>query len=344
MSSVLITGDRGFIAGYLIEKLLNDGHAVIGIDNDWKYGPQEKQFDKHPNYTHYKQDAKDVDALKNIIANYGVEYFVAGAALIGGISFFHELAYDLLAENERLTASAFDAAIWAKGVPSVPFKKIIVMSSSMVFESVDEFPTSEMAIYQVPSPLSTYGFQKLAVEYFAKGAFEQYRLPFTICRPFNCVGIGEKRALLDKEVKSGNIKLAFSHVVPDIVQKIYKGQYPLRILGDGSQVRHYTAGPDLARGISECIFNPASINGDFNLSTPQSTTVLELAKLIWKKMNLNKEFKYISETPFVYDVQNRVPCVEKAKAVLGFETKISLSEILDDVIPWVCKMCDEGKI
>ena len=48
---------------------------------------------------------------------------------------------------------------------------------------------------------------------------------------------------------SGNVKLAMSHVVPDIVQKVLKGQDPLHILGDGNQVRHYTYGGDLARGI-----------------------------------------------------------------------------------------------
>ncbi len=68
-------------------------------------------------------------------------------------------------------------------------------------------------------------------------------------RPFNCVGVGEGRALGDAEVLSGNVKLAMSHVVPDLVQKIVKGQDPLHILGAGDQVRHYTYGGDLARGI-----------------------------------------------------------------------------------------------
>ena len=66
----------------------------------------------------------------------------------------------------------------------------------------------------IPPPLSSYGFQKLAVEYFAKAAWDQYQLPYTIVRPFNCVGIGEGRALGDVEVPRGNVKLAMSHVVP----------------------------------------------------------------------------------------------------------------------------------
>src|SRR5262249_17777717 len=150
----------------------------------------------------------------------------------------HELAYDLLAENERITASSFDAAIWAFGAARL--KKITVMSSSMVFESADLFPTPEGQQLRCPPPLSTYGFQKLATEFFAKGAFEQHKLPYTILRPFNCIGTGEKRALHDREILSGNVKLALSHVVPDLVQKVVKGQDPLHILGGGQQVRHYT--------------------------------------------------------------------------------------------------------
>ena len=67
-----------------------------------------------------------------------------------------------------------------------------------------------------------------------------------------------------------------SHVVPDLVQKVLKGQDPLHILGDGRQVRHYTYGGDLARGIVLSMVSPAALNEDFNLSTSVSTTVLEL--------------------------------------------------------------------
>ncbi len=167
--------------------------------------------------------------------------------MIGGISYFHEFAYDLLAENERILAATFDAAIAAHRAGTL--ERIIVLSSSMVFESTTVFPTPEGAERTSPPPISTYGFQKLASEYFARGAWEQYQLPYTILRPFNCVGIGERRAVRDTDVMSGNVKLALSHVVPDLVLKVLKGQDPLHILGEGNQVRHYTYGGDLAKGI-----------------------------------------------------------------------------------------------
>jgi UDP-glucose 4-epimerase len=337
---IVWTGAAGFIAGYTIEELLNAGHEVVGIDNYSKYGKVEKSYDKHPKYTFIEGDAKDVELMKKAAED--ADVIASGAAMIGGISYFHEYAYDLLAENERITAAAFDAAIWAH--KNRKLKKILVMSSSMVYESTDKFPTPEDAIKTSPPPISTYGFQKMACEYFARGAWEQYQLPFTIVRPFNCVGIGEKRALNDRDIYSGNVKLAMSHVVPDLVQKIVKGQDPLHILGSGKQVRHYTYGGDLARGIRECIEQKAALNQDFNISTARSTDVLELAEMIWKKLNGKKPFRYESDKPFEYDVQKRVPDTSKAKKVLGYEATTSLEDMLDEVIPWIKEQVEHGNI
>ncbi len=336
----LVTGSAGFIAGYLVEELLSHGHEVVGIDNYSKYGKVEKSYDSHPSYTFVEGDAKDAGLLKELASD--SDQIVAGAAMIGGISYFHEFAYDLLAENERIIASTFDAAIWA--FKNKKLKRITVLSSSMVFENTGLFPTPEGEQFKCPPPFSTYGFQKLSCEYFAKGALEQYGLPYTILRPFNCIGTGEKRALSDKEVLSGNVKLAMSHVVPDLAQKALKGQDPLRILGDGSQVRHYTYGGDLARGVRLAMESEAAVNDDFNLSTAVSTTVLELAGAIWRKVNPGRPFRYISDKPFMYDVQKRVPDVAKAKRVLGFEAGTPLDEALDEIIPWIRKQIEVNGI
>lgn len=337
---ILVTGSAGFINGYTVSELLEAGHEVVGIDNFSKYGPVEKSYDKHPRYRFVFGDCKNVDLMKELAAD--CDQILAGAAMIGGISYFHTHAYDLLAENERIIAATFDAAIWAH--KNRKMKKINVLSSSMVFESTTEFPTPEGAELRSPPPLSTYGFQKLACEYFAKGAFEQFGLPYTIIRPFNCVGIGERRALSDKDIRSGNISLAMSHVVPDLVQKIAKGQDPLHILGQGNQVRHYTYGGDLARGIATCIQHPASVNDDFNLSTAQGHTVLELAEAIWRMMKPGEPLRVTSDEPFKYDVQRRVPVVEKAKKKLGYEATTPLNRILEEVVPWVVEQTRLGNI
>lgn len=337
---ILVTGSAGFINGYVVSELLENGHEVVGIDNFSKYGPVEKSYDNHPRYKLVKGDCKDTALMKELVAD--CDQVLASAAMIGGISYFHTHAYDLLAENERITASTFDAAIWA--FKNKKLKKINVLSSSMVFESCTEFPSPEGAERRSPPPMSTYGFQKLACEYYAQGAHEQYGLPYTIIRPFNCVGVGERRALSDKEIKSGNVTLAMSHVVPDLVQKVAKGQDPLHILGAGNQVRHYTYGGDLAKGIRFCIEKPAAVNQDFNLSTPAGHTVLELAEAIWKFMKPSQPFRYVSDDPFKYDVQRRVPAVDKAKKLLGYEATVPLQTILAEVVPWVVKQIDLGNI
>ncbi|HKW58422.1 MAG TPA: NAD(P)-dependent oxidoreductase [Candidatus Dormibacteraeota bacterium] len=338
---VLVTGAAGFICGYLVAELLHAGHEVVGVDNLSKYGPVRRTFDNDPRYRLVEGDAKDAELLTGLSVE--CDHIVAGAAMIGGISYFHEFAYDLLAENERICAATFDAAVSALKLGRL--RKITVLSSSMVFESATVFPTPEGSQLTSPPPRSTYGFQKLATEYFARGAHEQYGLPYTIVRPFNCVGIGERRALRDHDVMSGNVKLAMSHVVPDLVQKVLKGQDPLHILGDGSQVRHYTYGGDLAVGIRLAMESERALNEDFNLSTARSTTVRELAELVWRKVHgPDRPLRIISDPAYEHDVQMRVPDVRKAKELLGFEATTPLEDVLDEVIPWIREEIEAARI
>jgi UDP-glucose 4-epimerase len=328
---ILVTGSAGFIGGYVVEELLRRGYEVVGLDNFSKYGKVTRSYDSHPSYTFVEGDARDGALLSGLL--HDCDHFLAGAAMIGGISYFHSYPYDLLATNERIVAASCDAAIEAQA--SGRLQKMTYMSSSMVFESAAEFPSYEGQELEIPPPHSSYGFQKLAMEYFARAAHDQHGLPYTIVRPFNCVGIGETRAQSEIEVMSGNVELAMSHVVPDLVQKIVKGQDPLHILGSGEQVRHYTYGGDLAAGIVMAIEHPGALNEDFNISTATPTTVLELAERIWQRLRSDAPFRYVSDPPFEHDVQKREPSVEKAKRVLGFEAHTTLDEMLDEVVPWI---------
>jgi UDP-glucose 4-epimerase len=341
MEKVLVSGSAGFIGGYVCEELLGRAYAVVGVDNFSKYGTVKKSYDDHANYRLVEGDARDVELMTGLLSD--CDHFIAGAAMIGGISYFHTYAYDLLAANERIIASSCDAAI--KANRDGRLRKMTYLSSSMVFESATEWPSPEGQQREIPPPLSSYGFQKLAVEYFAQAAWDQYQLPFTILRPFNCVGIGESRALGDEEILSGNVRLAMSHVVPDLVQKVLKGQDPLHILGSGDQVRHYTYGGDLAAGIVTAMEHPDARNEDFNLSTAESASVLQLAEVIWRKIKGGGvPLRIVNDDPFTYDVQKRVPDVEKAKRILGYEATTSLDQMLDEVIPWITSAVEAGTL
>ena len=122
---ILVTGSAGFIGGYFVQELLDHGHDIIGIDNYSKYGKVTKSYDNHSHYSFVEGDAKDVKLMKELIGD--CDQIVCLAAIIGGITLFHELAYDLLAENERIMASTFDAAIWA--FKNKKLKKINIVSS-----------------------------------------------------------------------------------------------------------------------------------------------------------------------------------------------------------------------
>ena len=340
MSKVMVTGSAGFIGGYVVKQLIDSGYAVVGVDDYSKYGPVTHSYDADPRYTFVNGDVQDTTLMEELLID--CDHMIAGAAMIGGISYFHTFAYDLLATNERIIASTCDAAI--KAHRNGRLKKVTYMSSSMVFESTDQWPSEEGSELRIPPPLSSYGFQKLAVEYFARAAWDQYALPYTIVRPFNCVGIGERRALSDVEIESGNVKLAMSHVVPDLVQKVLKGQDPLHILGDGSQVRHYTYGEDLARGIVATLEHPNALNEDFNLSTAEETSVTELAQRIWAKVKGSEPLRLVHDQPFEHDVQRRSPSTDKARDLLGFEATTTLDAMLDIVIPWIDDAIQQGAI
>ena len=340
--TILITGSAGFIGSYIVQAALDRGFNVIGIDNFSKYGYEAANHIQDPNYLLIEGDVKDPSLLLKYMAQ--SDHVIAGAAMIGGISYFHKYAYDLLAENERIIAATCDAAIQI--FPKGRLKKVTYLSSSMVYESSNVWPSKESDLSIVPPPISSYGFQKLAVEYFARAAFEQYGLPFTILRPFNCVGIGEKRALSDDPMQSdaGSISLTMSHVVPDLIMKILSGQDPLEILGDGSQIRCYTYGKDLANGIITSLNHRGSLNEDFNISTSVSHSVLEVAELIWRRINPEQPFSYMSMPAFKHDVQKRIPNVEKARILLGVSCDTPLEVVLDELIPWIKMAIDKNWI
>jgi UDP-glucose 4-epimerase len=334
---VLVTGAAGFLGGYLVPELLEAGHEVIGVDNLATYGRPKRSFDGHPAYRFVTGDAADTDLLRELAAD--CDQVVAAAGLVGGSSAFQELAYDLLAVNERIMAATFDAAIDA--FLDARLDRIVVLSSSLVYESTTVFPTPEGATETSPPPHSTFGFQKLASEYFAQGAWEQYRLPFTILRLSNVVGVGERK-LPDPGVRNGELKLALNNAVPDLARRILLGEDPVRVVGRGDQVRPYTHAGDAARGIRLAMESDRGKHEVFNISSAEGTTVIALAERIWRRVHGDRPFHYTTDAPPAYDVPIRIPDTRKAEAILGWRAETSIDEMLDELLPWLEREIEES--
>ncbi|MFG2472598.1 NAD-dependent epimerase/dehydratase family protein [Streptomyces canus] len=332
MARILVTGASGFVAGYVIHELLARGHSVTGLDNLSKYGEVSRAYDDHPGYTPVVGNAADSALLAELLA--GCDHFLANAAMIGGVAYMNELPYDILAENNRLVSAACDAAIRERQNGG-RLRKVTYVSSSMVFEERGNAVSREGDELRIPPPATTYGFQKLAVEYYARAALRQYGLPYTIVRPFNCVGAGELRSVHEKDLPARNERLVRGHVVPDFVERALKRSNPFHILGNGQQIRPFTYAGDTAKGIVLAMEHPAALNKDFNLSTSGGLTIEDLARRIWEKVNPGVPISISYTDSYPDDVGYRMTETGKARELLGFKATTSLDTMLDEVISWV---------
>lgn len=329
---VVVTGASGFLGGYIVKELLARGYEVIGIDNHSKYGHVES-FLTNPFYTAVRGDVTDMRVTRDALK--GARYLIANAAMVGGIGYFHSFPYDLLAENNRIMSATCQSAIEAHNDGIL--HRVVYVSSSMVYESATNWPSNEGDELMMPPPRTSYGMQKLMSEYYARSAWDQHGLPYVIVRPFNCVGIGEYPDV-KTVANAGSDSLAVSHVLPDLIRRILRGESPVRILGNGKQIRHFTFGGDIAAALVRSMEAPAAANEDFNISSPVGHSILDVAEMIFAHINPGTEFKHITVSPYDDDVQCRVPAVEKARDVLGVTCDTPLDTVLDELIPWVAKV------
>lgn len=309
---ILVTGGAGFIGSEVVKQLLKKGYKVRVIDDLSK-----KEANIPSGCEFLKIDLTDKKAT--LLAMEGIDYCIHLAAKIGGIGYFHKYPAIILSENNKMYSSVFEATTLHK------VKRLIYLSSSMVFESTDKFPSKERDLLKIPPPVSAYGFSKLIGEWYCHAFHEEFGLDYTIIRPFNAYGINEKP----------EIEVGYAHVIPDLIKKILSKQYPIELLGNGKQKRCFTHVSDIAKGIILAMESPKAVNEDFNIGSNQEITILNLAKLIWERCGMNKPFKVKFVKGFKYDIKKRVPSSKKAREILGWKPKRELIKELPDIINWV---------
>jgi UDP-glucose 4-epimerase len=313
MSRVLVTGGAGTIGAAVVRRLLADAAYEVRV-SDQREAPQwmREGCEVHVG------DLRDINEVRAAMA--GCSHVIHLAAIVGGIANFHKLPHTLTEVNNALYNSVVRAALDRE------VERFVYVSSSMVFERAEKFPTPEDYLAECPVPRSAYGFSKLTGEVYCRAAHDEHGLPYTICRPFNAYGPGE---LPDDEP-------GIAHAVPDLIRKALTGRSPLEIFGSGEQTRTLTHVDDIAAGIVTAMTSPAGLNEDFNISATRELTVAEIAKIVWEACGNDPGAFELAHLPsFEVDVQRRWPSIEKARRILGWEAQIGVERGIAQTVAWL---------
>ena len=313
MNRVLVTGGAGTIGAAVVRRLLRDPDFEVRVSDQRDAPPWMREGCEV-----HRGDLRVLSEARK--ATSGCSHVIHLAAIVGGIANFHKLPHTLTEVNNGLYNAVFRAAL------DSDVERFVYVSSSMVFERAEQYPTREDYIDDCPVPLSAYGFSKLTGEVYCRAAHDEHGLPFTICRPFNAYGPGE---MPDDEP-------GIAHAVPDLIRKSLAHMRPLPIFGSGEQTRTLTHVTDIADGIVTAMAHPAGLNEDFNISADREMTVAEIARVCWEACgNDPAEFELEHLPSFKVDVVRRWPSVEKAERLLGWRARIGVEEGVAATAEWL---------
>ena len=307
---IFITGGAGFIGTTLARRLV-DANTIVVLDNLHRDALSGTDLAEHPNFELHEGDILDPALVRELSA--GATHIVHCAA-IAGVDTVLESPVRTMRVNLIGTYNVLEAA----HATQASLERLIEFSTSEVFGThaykVEETHVTTQG--SVGEARWTYAVSKLAGEYFSHSYYDEFGLPTVSVRPFNVFGPGQ--------IGGGAIR-AF-------IEAALAGR-DLTIHGDGSQIRAWCYVDDMVEALLLALEHEAAIGQTFNIGNARSTvTIYDLARRIHRLADATGEIVF---QPIHYtDVEMRIPNVDKARNLLGFEAEVELEEGLARTIAW----------
>jgi UDP-glucose 4-epimerase len=307
---ILVTGGAGFIGTTLARRLV-DANEVIAADNLHRDALSGTDLAAHPNFRLEECDVLDLPRLTQLAE--GCTHIVHAAG-IAGVDTVLASPVRTMRVNTIGTYHALEAGLATQGT----LERLIEFSTSEVFgqQAFNVHETSVTTIGSVGEARWTYAVSKLAGEHMAHAYYAEMGLPCVSVRPFNVFGPGQ--------IGGGAIR-AF-------IEAALAG-HDLTIHGDGAQIRAWCFVDDMVEALLLCLEHPAAVGESFNVGNARSAvTIHDLATRVKRLTRCPGEIVF---EPLTYtDVDLRIPNVEKARRLIGFEAKVDLDEGLERTIAW----------
>jgi dTDP-glucose 4,6-dehydratase len=309
---ILITGAAGFLGSHLSDKLISDGHDVIGMDNFVTGSPDNiAHLAGNPKFVFYKHD----------VSNY---IFVPGK--VDAVLHFASPA----SPNPSSPSGYFNLPIQTMkagalgthntlGVAKANIARYLLASTSEIYGDPIEHPQKETYSGNV-DPVgmrAVYDEAKRFAESLTMAYHRHHGVDTRIVRIFNTYG---PRMDLDD-----------GRALPNFLKQALLGQ-PLTIYGDGSQTRSFCFVDDLIDGIVRLLYSDEHM--PVNIGNPVEMTVLEFAEMINKVSENKAGVIFVPEGRSTRDPQRRQPDITRARSILGWEPKFNLEEGLSRTIPY----------
>ncbi len=314
---VLVTGGAGFIGSHLVDTLLTRGDEVFVIDNlsTGKIVNLQHQLG-NPRFHFVNDTILNESLVDRLVAQVDLVYHLAAVV---GVKYVVQDPLGAIYTNVRGTEVVLGAAFrhW---------KKVVLASSSEIYGKSDKVPFHEeddRLLGPTSIPRWSYSMAKAMDELYAY-AYHAKGLPVAIVRYFNAYG-----PRLDER--------GYSSVVANFIRQALAGE-PITVHGDGSQTRCFTYVEDTVRGTLLAGEVKAGEGQAFNIGNNRETSILELARLIKKLARSNSKVIFVPYESYYgegfEDTRRRVPSIERARRVLGFEPRVDLPEGLRRTITW----------